>query len=291
MISAIARVDVSDLLQTVSPFVLCFSMFSLAALFFCLLNITRLKPLLHKVKQHKKEVFYFNLATFGCWFFVIYPLKYLEPALVSATDLSLAPIFTLLLLPFLHPSSLRGRAMKWLCGGFFAAFIYILIIVFGNLSSLKGSSYFYTGLSIVSIMMAAFALSLNNLYAKRLSDHGFNPIENLAIRFFVLILLSAIIAKWNHQALIVPIGQWQAVIVASLLYAIIPLYLFQISIRALKPFVLMSIMPLMPFMTFSLESFFPRFHCSYWTVIALAVIFLLSAISLCFNYRASLKAQ
>ena len=286
VISAFSRVLASNLLQSVSPFILCFYIFLIAAIFFLTLNVCRFRLFFRKILANKSDVLYFNLSTFGSWFFIIYPLKYIEPSLVVSINVSLAPIFTFLILPFLYHSD-SHKGSKLYCVIFFTLFIYMTLIIFFNMSSLKVVSYRVVSLSIVFIAIGAFSLAANNIYAKRLSEKGFDPLENVAVRFFILIVLSAMISKLCHQSFFVDKEHIGNIFFVSFIYAIIPLYLIQISIKILSPMILSTGFALMPLTTFIVQIFYQRFDCSFWTISALVLVFILSLSSLIINYKRS----
>ncbi len=79
----------------IEPELLCFAIFVISALFFLLYNVKNLPALYQKVISNSRTVLFVNVTTFLCWYGVIYPLKYIEPAIVAAIILAALPIATL----------------------------------------------------------------------------------------------------------------------------------------------------------------------------------------------------
>lgn len=283
--SSISRVDASFLIENVNPFVMCFYVFLIALSFFWLINYHKVSFLSKKTIVHFKEVFFLNFASFGCWFFIIYPLKYIEPSLVGAMNLGLSPVFTLIFQSYSSQKSKINFCDKFFCIAFLLLFVYILLIIFYDKTSWYVFSYSSVLISIFFIIIGSFFLSINTTYAKRLSDCGFTPTETLAVRFFILVVLSGLIAVTDHQSLFLTSYLMLCIIKLSFLYAIIPLYFAQISIRELKPVPLLLAGSISPLMVFMLQKFVGGYELSYWTISALVLGFLLSFVNIFMHYR------
>lgn len=285
--SGVSRVDASALLKNINPFVMCFYIFLSALIFFCVLNINRISFLSKKTFSNFKEVFRLNLASFGCWFFIIYPLKYIEPSLVSAMNLGLSPVFAFIFQPFFYQNDKTNKQDRFFCLAFLLLFAYMLFIIFSDKTSVDVVSYFSMFISVVFIVLGSCFLSVSTIYAKRLSYLGFNPIETLAVRFFILVIFSGLIPLVDHQSLLLPSHQMTGVIKLSFLYAIIPLYFAQVSIRELQPVSLLLAGSISPLTVFMFQKISGDFELSYWTISALSIGFFLSIANIFSNYRLS----
>src|SRR5215216_650680 len=87
LISAFSRVFVSNLLQIQNPATLFFYIFTLGTLLFAIANIRGYFSLFAKLKSNIKNIIYLNITTMGSWLILAYPLKFIEPAIVSTITL------------------------------------------------------------------------------------------------------------------------------------------------------------------------------------------------------------
>lgn len=283
--SSVSRVDASFLLENINPFVMCFYIFLITLGFYWILNFNKMDFLYKKFISNFKEVFCLNFASFGCWFFIIYPLKYIEPSLVSAMNLGLSPIFTFFLQSYLFKKNEVNSHDKFFCFTLLFLFLYILFIIFSDKTSFDVISYSSVLISLIFIVIGSFSLSVSTIYAKHLSDVGFNPVETLAVRFFLLVVFSELVAVADHQSLFLSSHLIFDIIKLSFLYAIIPLYFAQISIQKLKPVPLLLAGSISPLTVFMFQRFLGDFQLSYWTISALCIGFLLSIVNIFLNYR------
>lgn len=149
-------------------------------------------------------------------------------------NLGLSPVFAFIFQPFFYQNDKTKRQDRFFCLAFLLLFAYMLFIIFSNKTSVDVVSYFSMFVSVVFVILGSCFLSVSTIYAKRLSDLGFNPIETLAVRFFILVIFSGLISLVDHQSLLLPSHQITGVIKLSFLYAIIPLYFAQVSIRKIR---------------------------------------------------------
>lgn len=284
--SAIARVLTSQVSQQINPALLCCYSFLIAGLVFWALNCNKIKHTFAKSchKGNLKNIFWLNLSTFGAWFFLIYPLKFIQPAMVSSITLAFGPISTLLLSLFIY------KTQKILFFDGFISFLLLAVICFisglcfANITTLSQLPVFTVFYAIVSCLIVGFSTAASNLFAKRLSNNQFTPIEILCVRFFVTILLTAFITDISGTSFLLTKGDFENIMLVAGCLVIIPLYLAQIGIKHLEPMTVAITTPLMPVLVLFLELMNHQ-HFSKWAIDSVLVIFLLMMVNACFYVK------
>lgn len=286
VMSAIARVITGNATQEIEPSVLCFYTFLFAMVIFLILNFSDLKNTLVKCKERAniKNVLWLNITTFGAWFFLMYPLKFIDPAIVSTITLGLGPLATLVLGFFIYKSNYPSFFDVLIA---LLLFLIILFIIYLTLNgvAIRGEPTFFDVISaITSCFIVGFTSAAGNLYAKKLSDNKFKPTAVLIARFPLIILLAAIISLLSKQNLILTENNFIQVFIVSGSLVIIPLYLAQLGIKHLDPIVVAVTAPLMPVLVFIIEYFNHRTF--YWAeVLAVIMTCLLILFSTLVRYR------
>lgn len=285
LISAVARVYLSDILQKIDPFVLCFYVFLITVSFYSLISFFMSNTLGPRIQKNKYNIILINISTFGCWFFIIYPFKYMDPTIVSSLVLCINPVYTSILSRYFYNKNNNKSSNIILLYGFIFVSIYMVILSYFGLASIKLSSRFHLSISTIFILVSSFFLFINTIISKKLLLSGFNPVENNTIRFWLLVLLSFTIGQFMHISFKIDFQIMKLLIYVSFIYAIIPLYLIQLIIRRLEPITITSFTPLMPVVIFVMESIHPRFHLSEYVVLALLIISTLSIYGFFINNR------
>ena len=285
IVSAFSRVYLSDTLQKIDPFVLCFYVFLITLVFYSLICLLIYRNLREKTLKNKRNIILLNLGTFGCWFFVIYPFKYMDPIIVSSLVLCITPIFTSLLSAYIDKNNWVKPKDRVLLYGFLMVVAYMILLSYMGLSSVKISSFFHLSTSVIFIFISSFCLFVSIVYSKKLFISGFSPIENNFIRFWLLIFFSFMIGLFCHKSFKIDFPSFKVLLYVSFIYAIIPLYLIQSTTRRLEPMTITSIAPLMPIIIFIIERFNPRFHQSIFVMISLFIIIILVTYGFFINSR------
>ncbi|TAK77184.1 MAG: hypothetical protein EPO11_02950 [Gammaproteobacteria bacterium] len=263
--SALARVIISNVSQKIDPVILCFYTFLLSTILFILLNIRNTTSTLLKLKtiENRRNVYGLNVSTFGAWFFLIYPLKYIEPAIVSTITLGLGPIATLILTAFIYKGKKLNYSDIVISSLLLLVILYAIYLSFSGVTTLGRFSFLTLTYSTLSCLIVGFATSAGNLYAKKLSNNHFSAKEILASRFLLTVILAGLILLAKNGNFFVPISDWNDIIIVTICLVVIPLYLVQISIKQLEPIIVSLVAPLMPALVFvfqllkSISSFSP----------------------------------
>jgi|GEM_PF-6539643 len=286
---ALASVFTGSLEQTEEPSVICFYVFSLASLIFFILNHKHLTDLSVKARKEMKNVLWMNITTAGSWYFFMYPLKYIEPAIVDAIIFGAIPISTLLIARVIYKKQIASLRDYIISGTIALTIIYFIGICFLGKTSAHFPSWKSAFISIVFCILGGISLAFNNIYAKKLSESGFTPLDTLTVRFLLLIFLSGFMMHglsssfpWGTELL-------KNSLIVTLTLVIIPQLAFQIAVRDLQPLSIAIILPLMPAVVFFIQFADSRLHPSIWSIGGITVICLFSIMGAVFRYQTERK--
>lgn len=287
--SALGKIFIFDENLVLHPAVLAFYIFSMTFLFFALLNGQNNPILFRKFSQHWQPVLGLNLATLGSWGCVIFALQYLEPSLVDVIALGFSPVATLVFsMLFLNKKS--GNRQDYVIS--IALFLLVCYVVWmcmmGETALIKPVALSHTGLGLFLCFVAGSSVSGIILFTKRLYERNFSPYEVIISRYILLILLSGTLLLFQHQTLLLSSAQYGNLLLLALIILIIPVYLMQISIRALHPITVSIMMPLLPVFTFCFESFSHYFYWSVYSLVAVVGLFALTALGAYWRYQAEM---
>lgn len=130
IMASLSRAYISDILQEIDPFVFGFYAFILTFSFYFLLATVKNKNIFRKIRDNFRLVWIGNLSTFFSWFFIIYPLKYISPSLVSASLFAMEPLAIAIFQPaFLGEKSVNLFGHLPYCFQFFLYMFYLLRIL------------------------------------------------------------------------------------------------------------------------------------------------------------------
>jgi drug/metabolite transporter (DMT)-like permease len=291
LLSAVARVYTAHTTQTIDPTILCFYTFLFSTVVFAVCNAKQLKSLLYKLLQseHRLNIFWLNFTTFAAWFFLIPPLKYIEPAIVSTITLGLGPIATLIL-----GYSLYQQANTSVLGIIIALLTFVMVVYNIVLCTLG-----ITTINIVSPLIIAYAISCciivgfgsaaGNIYSKKLSEAGFAPTEVLVSRFLMTVIVAGSILLIRDRILLIPISYYTDIIVVATCLVIIPLYLVQVSIKTLEPIMIATVAPLMPVLVYLLQIIGKSSTFTIWSLTATLPTSIFVLIGVYFYYQKTKK--
>lgn len=263
--SAVAYVLTGVMAAIIEPILLCFGIFLVATVFFLFYNLKQLRSLYQKVLTNGRAVLFVNVTTLLCWYWTIYPLKYIEPAIVAATILAALPIATLLAGFVMGYKKELSRQELILSILLFMGIFFLAMIVLARKSAIDHFSSLTMLLAFLCCIGSAMALAINNIHTKRLSLRGFSPIDILSVRFWLIVILAGFLAR--HEIHTVFVGYlWFHVAVISASLIIIPQTIFQYALRELEPVTVSLISPLKPVLVFFFEFFNKELSLSFWSL-------------------------
>lgn len=294
LISAFSRVLSGDVLQTENLFLFSFCIFGLGMIFFILVNLKNWPVLKPKVYANSKDVLWLNVTTLGSWLFLVYPLKYIEPAIVSTITLGLGPIVTFFLSYFIEPKK------NHFLDGIIALVLFFCIGYLTYLSLFDPVSNLAVPLSkklisLFSCVVVGVSVAINTMQTKKLAKKHMTSLDILMIRFFMLVLVAGIIAFFTYKNSSFPniaeIVFNRKNLLASLTMVIVPLYFFQIGVRKLEPLTIAMIIPLMPVFTFFFELFDKRLHPIVAVFTVIVITLLVVVMGSLFRYKKEIKLK
>jgi len=89
--SAWASVYTGKTVANVDPIFLCFGTFLYVVIFFLATRIIQARSFIRRINTAKRYLLIVNVTTLCCWVATIYPLKYIEPSIVSSIIFSALP--------------------------------------------------------------------------------------------------------------------------------------------------------------------------------------------------------
>ncbi|MGW7518206.1 EamA family transporter [Streptomyces sp. NPDC054796] len=262
-------------LQVISPETMAAISFSLAAVFFLGLEITRrgAAATFRPMRTHSYDVTAINVTTAVTWLSMLYSLKYLEPAVVSIVVVALGPVLTLLMGPLLRRGSSVIGAEIGVSLGISAV---LGVLVWGSFTGRSGVGDVGTGqaaLGMLFALLCGVGSTANIIYMKRLSETGHSPQAVLAIRFFLMIAISWVMTALSDEP------ELGAGFVPGLIVAVIgvglPIYVLQIGIRHTEPITTSLLLSLSPLITFLLQFLDGRLRPSALTLTGIFAIVVL----------------
>jgi drug/metabolite transporter (DMT)-like permease len=254
LFSAFSRVFTNHLLQQQDPIVFCFDIFTLGAIAFILLHIKKQKVLYKKAKYHLKTICYLNLTTLGSWLFLTYPLKIIEPSLVSTITLGLGPIFSLLLAQRFYTQQQKTLWDNLIASCLCLTILYVMKLCLTTTVISLSVPLHNKLLALLCCVIVGASVVLNGFQTRKLIDHNFSTLDILSIRFFLLILVAGTVSFFYHPINTLWLGLLApSMVFSALIFVIIPLFLIQYSLRYLAPITVSVMIPCMPVLTYFFE--------------------------------------
>lgn len=284
--SALSRVLTSHVTQQIDPAVICFYTFIFSSLLFNVLNSRNSRNTMSKLKDddNRKNIILLNITTFGAWFFLIYPLKYIEPAMVSTITLGISPFATLVFAYFIYQKMELNIFDIVISLMMLAIVFYIIYLCYSGVTMIGKVPLMNLVYAIVSCLIVGFATTASNIFAKKLSNNQFKPIEVLASRFFLTVILSGIITVSMGKSLLVSYVDIENIAMLSVILVIFPLYLGQVGIKELEPITVAITAPLMPVLVLVFE-LIDHQHFSILAIISTIMICVLVILSVSVHYQ------
>jgi len=275
VIAAFSKLVTSDVGQRLGPFIVSFFVFSLTSLLVIVYNTLHLRKIWHTIKENRlfNLTFALNISSFVNWGLVIYPLTYLQPALVVTLVLGVNPVATMAINRlFLNKTSPAELVWSGLALSF--VFLFLGFYTLNGKNSIQDASHVQVVLSLLFCYMSGIATSVNNVLTKKIMDHGLGAIDMLCVRFHLTIIISGLIGFSTGQ---VVLNQNLVVSIAwtALVFVMAPLLLLQIALKRLDPLRVSMISPLMPVLVVLMQIYTDTSTLPYATIIAVVCTWLI----------------
>lgn len=249
IVSAIARIITANSVHLYDPYIICFNIFLITTLFYLIFCLSEWKEYIFIIKKNYFNIFMLNFSSFGSWFFLIYPMTIIQPSVVSTISLGIGPLSGILLSTLILKSNITPQIEKIFI---FIITIFIFLLCMLCLFQKSGillSTATHTQIirALLSCFICGFFTNVNNLFAKKLANKHVKPKQILALRFWLIAIISPILAiffspKWNTYTF----SEFFIMLKLATLLIIIPLYFAQQAIQYLSSSVISMIAPLMP---------------------------------------------
>jgi drug/metabolite transporter (DMT)-like permease len=284
VLNAATDVYAGNMTQSVSPIAIAAVAFTLAALVFLGLDVTRRGAAAFRPRSgHRHDIIALNVCTALTWLTLLYSLKLLEPAVVSVVTFAIGPVITALLGPLLRRGSTVLATEVAVALGIL---VLIAVLSWGSLRGLSGVGEMTAGRAVLGLVLGVICglgYSGTIIYSKRLDDAGLSPLSTLAFRYVLMIAVS-----WS----LVGAGQASGVGSALLPGACIAIigvgltnYLGQVGIRYVEPITASLLDTLSPVCAFALQLFDGRLQPSGLTLGCIVGITGLVAIAVAARHR------
>lgn len=258
LFSAGSFVALHTVQQKFHPVLLLFYSFGITSLFCLCTFFKKFSEQKVLLQANALLVLKLNLVNVVTWMLTFYCMKQLDPAEVCAIAFGIMPLVALFLskrhqLAVINVfDAIMGVVMAGLVLSFSA------YILFENAYSLK------TVVVLIMTAMLAVSTTLSTVYAKLLNNQGISSEVVLTVRFWLLILVSAILIAFQHglSFRLVSFEEIKTVLLITAVSALIPMYCFQKAVQYCNPVAIAFIIPFVPILTLFFEYFTPSIHFS-----------------------------
>lgn len=286
--SALGYVYVGSAEQKISLPLFCFFLFLIPSLFFFMINLKQFPSLLKRIQPEIKKVIMLNVTTVGSWLFLTYPLKYVEPCVVSAIILGITPIFTLWISKYIGLRFAFHSHNYLIAGLLMMSVLYLITLCVLNKTTVTHITPWHVFLLMLSCTAASVSSAANTIYTKKLSQLDFTPVDILSMRFIFLIVLAGIAALTLGEFNKIEINSvmFSSILISASVLIIVPQIFFQLSVRELEPLSINIISPLMPVLIFFIELMMNHSPVVIYTLIGILSVCIISLGGSILRYQA-----
>ncbi|WP_100399030.1 DMT family transporter [Bacillus sp. FJAT-44742] len=272
VLTSINQVFYANQVQTISPFTFTFISFLITAVFFIVISKKKGGKVKKLDSQCKKNFIYLNLSTALAFMSFFYALKYVEPAIVSAIEMGVGPMFALVLAKAATPKVKTLRLDSTVAWGTLAGSLLLVWATFTGRSGLNfvPSSEFIFG--VAASLLCGFGAVLAADYSKKLSVKGWGSSYILAHRFYFIIVASLVLSILEGDLGAHLSNHLLWIIIVSVLGVLLPLYMLQVGIKHCDTFFVMVSIAFVPIFTFVFQLLDPRIAWSNTTLIGILIL-------------------
>ncbi|HKT16924.1 MAG TPA: hypothetical protein VJR47_02700 [Stellaceae bacterium] len=281
---ALRDVYFGNLFQGVDFFAVLLLSFAISTAIFGGLALARCRKDLAILYANPGPVLAMNLLTAIAWSCYFFGLTHLEPAIVNTIHSGMAPLTVAVL--GLWGGRLVGarpidRAELAGCAGILLVTAALWFVVLTGRSGDRGGDLATLALALAALLVSGGSITLSLLFAKRLNDRGVTSTSVTATRYFLLILVAAVIelASSRPSGIAGP-AQLGLLAAAATGLVVLPLFILQVGIALSAPATAQIIRALGPVFIFALEQFDGRLH---YSAPVLASILAYSALAIAIN--------
>jgi drug/metabolite transporter (DMT)-like permease len=255
ILSASQGVYLGSLLQRLDPVVLLVGSSGLAAGFFNMLQLRRLRVYACQLRQTWQDVLVLNAVSAVGWYSLFLALKYLEPAVSGALANAIGPLVLLALVTLggLHVPEVRAtRSGVLAAAGTAAAVLFLGLTTWSGRSGVKAAPAGELALGLGMALLCGVCGVGTTVFSHRLKRNGFPADGVMAARFFALLVCGAFLlpdGAWGQFA-----ANWATVVVIAALGFIAPLYALQLGIARVDPLTVAILVAMAPAFAFAVQA-------------------------------------
>lgn len=250
--AAFSTILISQANQSTDPTVLCFFSFLFSSIFFILINIRTRGNVLQN-KGIAKDLLWLNISTFFSWVMLVYPLKYIQPTVVTTIVLGTNPIATLAINRLIFRKKSTNKMTFLITIAIFMIICYVEYLCAQGLSIIGSFNQRDILISLFCCMIAGAATAINNIFIKKLLEKNISPTQILSFRFVFTVLLTGILIYIGNIGIQYDKSFFVNVATTSIFFVICPLMLIQLALRELDPIRVAIISPLMPLVVIAFQ--------------------------------------
>jgi biotin carboxylase/drug/metabolite transporter (DMT)-like permease len=283
-LTAVVDVYAGERFQQISPVSAAAVSFTITAAVVILVEALRrgaaaFRPLITR----RYDVVAINITTAFTWLGMLWSLKYIEPAIVNVLSLAIGPVVIVAAGSLIRRGSslLRLEAVASV-----GILLVIGILTWGTIAGRSAVGEVDVGESVLGIGLAVgsgVASAGNLLYSKRLSEAGLTPRSVLAVRFYLMVIVSWVIVAVSYDP-----GLRDAVVpglVLAVISVALPLYLLQVGVKHIEPITVSLLTCLGPGFTLLLQLFDMRLRVSWFSIISITIVTILVAVAIAARQR------
>ncbi|TVP49264.1 MAG: DMT family transporter [Halomonas sp.] len=278
-----------NLLQVFHPFTFLFWSFFITSIFFhtCLFYRSFLRELVLS-RNDMVPLLIVNITSAFNWIGFFFALKYLEPAVVTAIMGGLGPLSTLMLERIVRKHRLPAYAYVVALGVLIGTLMLVLSSILG-LAGVRAQSHSITIIGLFAASAAGASQALNTIATKQLGELKWNSTRIMAQRFYLLLLIAAVLAWTGPSFSVSSAGNAGSLLLATVFGVIVPLWILQKGIILSEPFTVAGMLSLAPILTYAFQVFDARIHFSTISGLGCVVIVTATGFNIYMKYRKDLK--
>lgn len=280
-ITAVSQVFYANQVQGIHPFLFTGISFFITAMFFQSIAFRQKQS--YNWAQSRRPILLLNGASILAFMGFYYALKYIEPAIVSALEMGIGPLFIVLMMLVQHQTI---RKSQWgIAIGTLIACLFLIVAVLTGETGVKLEISSYTIVGLVASLLCGVGAVLCSVYSKQLSELSWTSSMILSKRYIGIIVVSFLFT----YDIVVPYFQQNImwILLVTVFGVMLPMYLLQKGIQYTSVFIVMMSLCFVPVFTFIFQLFDSRISFSYITLIGILLLFILGSSSVIDDARAN----
>lgn len=272
-LASLRDVYFGGLFQRIEPLAVSAIAFVLCSLVFLPVAVATDRDGLRVLLHRPRSLVAINASTAIAWIAFFQALRLVEPLLVQILFSGVGPLCVAFLIPEVGGVSL-DPAERRVRFGLLAVITMAAAIVMGGASGAGPQRASTAALAVVLAIAAGVSISISTVLCRQMNDAGVGPTALIAVRFpGAAVLAIGLGAMWRVDFTTVLSGNvLGAVVGASLLLIVFPVYVNQIGIALASPFTVRVVLAVAPVLIFGLQLLEGRLSASPYSL-ACAVLY------------------